>query len=493
MAIAFNEIPVDMLVPGVYAEIDNSKAFQGLSGMPTKVLVIGQKTSAGTAVPLTPLLITNPSQAKAFFGRGSLLANMLERFKAANSLIECWAIAQEDDDAAVAATGSVSFVGTATGSGTLNFYIAGRRVRIKIAAGDTASEIAAALVAAINDAANADLPVTAAVDGEDTFVANITARNEGECGNMIDLRLNYYQDEFTPAGVTPTITAMSGGSGNPDVEDVLTAIGDEWYTDFVMPYTDSANITAMRDELDSRWSAMKMIDGMCWCAQGNTHANLITAGQGRNSHLMTFMGEYNSPVPAYEWAAVYAAVAGYALKNDPARPVQTLAMTGILPPPVTNRFTLEEQNLLLKNGIATFDVDAGGVTRIQRAVTAYRENALGADDPSYLDAMSVKTVSYLRYDLRNFIALRYPRYKLADDGTNFAPGQPIVTPKIIKAAIVGRFKQWEEQGLVENFEQFVQDLIVERDANDRNRLNILVPPDLINQLMVTAVKIEFRL
>jgi phage tail sheath gpL-like len=491
MTISFNQIPIDLRVPGFYGEIDNSKAYRGLSGMPTKVLVIGQKLAAGSADPLVPQLITNTAQANAYFGRGSLLANMLERFKKANSFIECWAIPQVDDGAAVAAAGSVSFVGPATASGTLNFYVAGRRVRTKVTSGDAATAIATAFAAALT--AELDLPVTAVVDDEDTFVVNITARNKGECGNVIDLRFNYNQDEFTPAGVVPTITAMSGGSANPDIDDVITAIGDEWYTDFVLPYTDSANITAMAEELDERWGALKMIEGMCWTALANTHANLVTSGQSRNSHLMTFMGEYKSPVPPYEWAAIYGAVAAYALKIDPARPVQTLALTGILPPPVANRFTIDEQNILLNNGISTFSVDAGNVVRIQRAVTAYRENELGAADPSYLDVETIKTLSFLRYDLRTFIALRYPRYKLADDGTNFGAGQAIVTPKIIRAALVARFKQWEEAGLVENISQFIADLIVERDSNDVNRINVLVPPDIINQLRVFAAKIEFRL
>ena len=36
-------------------------------------------------------------------------------------------------------------------------------------------------------------------------------------------------------------------------------------------------------------------------------------------------------------------------------------------------------------------------------------------------------------------------------------------------------------------------LFVERDPNDANRLNVLYPPDLINQLRVFAVLAQFRL
>jgi phage tail sheath gpL-like len=36
-------------------------------------------------------------------------------------------------------------------------------------------------------------------------------------------------------------------------------------------------------------------------------------------------------------------------------------------------------------------------------------------------------------------------------------------------------------------------LIVERDSNDPNRVNVLYPPDLINQLRMFAVLAQFRL
>jgi phage tail sheath gpL-like len=48
-------------------------------------------------------------------------------------------------------------------------------------------------------------------------------------------------------------------------------------------------------------------------------------------------------------------------------------------------------------------------------------------------------------------------------------------------------------GRVENATAFKNNLIVERDPNDPNRVNVLYPPDLINQLRVFAVLAQFRL
>jgi phage tail sheath gpL-like len=51
----------------------------------------------------------------------------------------------------------------------------------------------------------------------------------------------------------------------------------------------------------------------------------------------------------------------------------------------------------------------------------------------------------------------------------------------------------ETLGLVENIEQFKTDLIVERNVQDPNRLDFLLPPDLVNQFIVGAAQIQFRL
>lgn len=488
MSMSFNSVPIDIRVPGQYIEIDNTKALKGLPGMPVKILVIGQKLSSGTAAALTPYLITSVDQAKQLFGTGSQLSHMMEKFKANNTLSEVWAIGQADAGAGVSATGTIVIGGAATVNGTLTVYIGGRRVQASVLTTDTAAQVATKLQAAI--AAKTDLPVTATVA---TSTVTLTARHKGVCANLIDVRVGYYPDEVLPTGLTATVTGLAGGATNPDVNDVLNAIGDEWYTDFVMPYTDTANMAAMETELADRFGPLKMLDGICYVGRSDTHANLITAGDGRNSPHMVTIGAYKSPTPPYEWAASLGAVCSESAKNDPARPVQTLKLTGVLPPSIPHRFILEERDLLLRHGIGTFMVDAGGTVLIERAVTGYRQNPFGAADISYLDIETMKTLAYLRYSLRAYIALRYPRYKLADDGTAFSRGQAVVTPKTIRAAIINLFFQWEEQGLVENATQFIEDLIVERDSNDPNRVNALVPPDIINQLRVFAAQIQYVL
>lgn len=488
MSVSFNTIPSTLRVPLAYIEFDNTRALLGTPDMPYKILVLGQMLAGGSAAVETPVRITSYDQAEALFGRGSQLAGMFAVLKGNNRYTESWAIPLEDDAAGVAATGTITFSGLPTASGIIYCYIAGTRVRISVAAGDTPAAIATALAAEIN--ADTSLPVTAtAAEG----VVTLTSRNLGEWCNDIDIRINYYQGETLPSGLTAAVVLMASGAGNPDITNAIAAMGDEWYQAIVMPYTDAANMTLLETELSDRFGGTRQIDGIAYCAYRGTHSTTGTYGDGRNSPHVTCMGTGDSPMPAYLWASAYAGQAAAALGTDPARPLQTLVMSGILPPVEADRWTMEERNLLLYDGIATTMVDSGGQVRIEREVSMYQTNAFGVDDPSYLDITTQATLSYLRYSVRARITNKYPRHKLADDGTNFGPGQAIVTPSTLRAELIALALEWERDGLVENLDQYKQELIVERNDSDRNRADLMIPPDIVNQLRIFAAKVQFIL
>lgn len=486
MPVSFNSIPSNIRVPLVYIEFDNTRAVSGTPQISHKLLVLGQRLPAGTVLAGVPTRITSAAQAEESFGRGSMLASMFAALKAANAYTETWAIALDDAAAGAAATGTLTFSGTVTRAGTLYLYSAGKRIPVAVAAAEASATTATNVAAAIN--ADTSLPFTASAA---LGVVTLTARHKGEAGNTLDVRLNYYPGETLPAGLACAIVALSGGTTNPDIATAIAAMGPEWWNSIVMPYTDSANLALLETELTLRWGPTKMLDGIAYSAFRGTHGDTGTFGATRNHHLVTVMGTGLAPQPPYIWAAVYAGVAAASLSIDPARPLQTLELTGLLPPAITARWTLEERNLTLYDGISTFMVNAGGGVQIERAITTYQKNAFGVDDPSYLDVNTPATLSYIRYATRARITQRYPRYKLADDGTRFGAGQALVTPKDIRDELLALFRELEAAGLVENFDQYKTDLVVERDANDRNRVNVLSAPNLVNQFRIFAEQIQY--
>ncbi|EHV77049.1 bacteriophage Mu tail sheath family protein [Escherichia coli DEC6D] len=270
-------------------------------------------------------------------------------------------------------------------------------------------------------------------------------------------------------------------------------MGNRQYNYIVMPYKDAANLKILADELLKRWGPVKMSDGMVWMAHTGTFGTATSFGESRNDFLFTCTSIPKAPEPDYVWAASICAVCAPSLSTDPARPLQTLALPARMAPEAPARLTREERNSLLYTGMSTVTVAAADVVQIERQVTMYRQNAYGESDPSYLDVETIYTLSYLRYSLRTFITQRFPRHKLADNGTPVRPGQNIVTPEIMTLQLIALGEEWVDLGLVENLDTFKKNLLVERNTKDRNRLDVMCTPDLVNQFRFMAAQIRFIL
>jgi phage tail sheath gpL-like len=312
-------------------------------------------------------------------------------------------------------------------------------------------------------------------------------------GNDIDVRANYYQGEALPVGLAVAIVAMASGATNPDINTALAAIADDQYYTIINPWTDATSMAALEAELGNRWGPMQQRTGHAFSGYRGTMSAASAYGAARNSPHTSVIAAKLSPTPPWVWAAAWAATVEYFGAIDPARPFQTLAIPGVLTPAEADRYTRAERDLLLRDGISTFTVGSDDTVYIERVITTYQTNAFGVDDTSFLDLETVWTVDYIRYAVRVRIALRYPRYKLANDGTNYAPGQAIVTPKAIRAELLALFKELEFAGLVENFDQYKAQLLVVRSTQDPNRINAVIPPDIINQFRVFAAAVQFRL
>jgi len=493
MTISFNQIPNNIRVPGVYAEVTNQLA-QSAQSQNTRILVIGQRLSTGTVTAGVPTLITTKEQAITSFGRGSMLANMFDTLFANNPYTEKWAVALDDNGAGAKAVGKVSITGPATAAGTINLYIGGVLVQCAVASGDAATAVATALAAAINAAH--DLPVTAAVNGTNAYEVDVTYRHKGLVGNLLPMRLNYrgaLGGETTPAGLIIAITQLANGTANPDIATAISALPDEIFNFWLMPYIDATNLIKLENELISRWGPMRMLEGHGFLASPGSVSELSTLGNSRNNEFSGIMdAALSSPTPSYLWAAAVCGQVAFAATNDPARPFNTLELVGVLPENDEDKRNITERNTLLYDGISTHTVSRSGAVRIDRLITTYQFNSAGVPDSSYLDANTPLTLSYLRQSIRARISQKFPRHKLAADGTRFGEGQAIVTPKILKAEIIAAAAEWEEAGLIQNIDDFKQNLIVEINANDKTRVDVMMPPTLVGQFQIAAFQIAFK-
>jgi len=501
MTISFNNIPDAVRTPNVYTEIDNSRALGNrLVQNPHKALIVAQRTTEGSVEPLVLPAITNNNLADGYFGPGSQLARMCAVFKSNNPNTELWAVALSDEAAGIKAScvirTSVALSatgGSCSGGGTYFLLVNGVKCYTAMTSGWSTADANSAIIAKIN--ADSTLPVVASTIA--TSAVCITAVNKGEAGNYIDVRANYYMGQSDPACFVDSaqITAMAGGTTNSDLGDAWAVIDNERFNYIIQPYVDAANLTEIETELEDRFGPMINLQGHGFAALRGTAASCTTLGNTRNSPHNTIMGCYDSPTDPAEWAASLGAVAAWNLNNDPARPLQFLKLKGVLAPPVANRFTRSERDTLLYDGIATYYVDPGGYVLIERCITTYQLNAVGIADPSYLDIQTLATLGEIRDQFLIRMTNRFiiPRYKLADDGYPVQPGAYIVTHATVRQECISLFTALRDDGLVENLDDFIENLIVERNQTDVNRVDVLLPPDLVNQFRVLASTIRFIL
>ncbi|HHT8903062.1 TPA: phage tail sheath subtilisin-like domain-containing protein [Burkholderia cenocepacia] len=491
MTVPFKQIPQNIRTPLFFAEIDNSRANTAVTNQ--RALLIGPMTT-GAATANIPLLSAGTGDANTQFGANSVLALMTAAYRRNDQFGEVWCLPVADAAGAVAATGSIAFTAPPTANGTISLYIADQLVSVPVTQGMTTAQIATAVAAAINL-----IPAMPATAAAATNTVTLTADNKGLVGNDIDIRFNKQGaagGEILPTGLTATITAMASGATNPSLTTALGNLLDMPFDFIACAFTDTTSMDAIKAFLNDstgRWSWQQQVFGHAFYAYRGTWGSLTTFGTARNNQHETVMGFNDSPTPSWQWAASVAAVTAVSVRADPGIPMQTVALTGISAPPLQSRFNLSQRNTLLYDGISTFTVADDGTVAIENLITTYQTNAFGQPDNSYLEIETMFLLAYVLRRLRTLVTSKYARVKLAADGTRFAPGSAIVTPKIIKADQIAEYRQMEYEGYVQGSDIFAQALIVEQNASNPNRVDVLWPGTLINQLRIFALLAQFRL
>ncbi|MEZ9604267.1 phage tail sheath subtilisin-like domain-containing protein [Vibrio sp. 10N.261.55.A10] len=337
---------------------------------------------------------------------------------------------------------------------------------------------------AVSDATVAPNKVTLCMD------ETIAAASFGANSDLVEM-ITYFrkQDKTMP------IFAVS--VEDSDTASALAALGDVQYHHIMCSLNDSTTIRELGAFLEERYGALEQVPGIAYLPKKGTHAELITFAPTSNCALINFLPINNlgdsAEAPLSDAAAIGAWVGQIApsLAIDPCRPLQTLKLNGVYSL-AAQEWDWAERNLFLYEGLSTYTVNSANEVLVERAVTAYTENAAGVTDNSYLDVMTPATAMYFRQKQRSLILSVYPRHKVAKDGTKFAKGQPIVTPTMFKARLLTLYRDLEYQGIVQDFDGYKKSLIVELDETNKQRVNYQDSPQFVNGLIIVAGKIQFR-
>lgn len=470
--VSFDKIQTSTRKPGVYVEWNTKLAVRNLPTNKQRVLLIAQHSNP-KAGKLTALAnIYSAADVAAAYGAGSQAHLMALAAIKAYAYADLSLITVADNEAGVAATGSITITGTADTQGVLRVNIGNAdTLTVGVAANATAATVAAAVKAAID--AETSLPVTAtASEG----LVTLTAKNKGTHGNHIRICASN-----TAEGITVAVKAMSGGDADADIGPALNAVIAEGHNLIAVGCTDEANLLKLRTHLETvsapeekRW-ALGIYGQTGALAQTTTQAGRLNSG-----YLYSAWYRKTPSLPC-ELAAAFAAVV--VSEEDPARPLNTLKLNGIGVCDSADKTMRTEQENALYNGVTPIETSPDGTSaQIVRAISTYTKTANGTADESLLDMTTVRTLIYVSGACADRIALRFPRDKMTER-----------TIARVRSELIDVLMKCEELEIVEDVENNLANLIVERDAQNTGMLNCRVPSDVVNGLHQVGMVIDLYL
>lgn len=439
-------------------------ALTEVANEPQKVLFVGQKLAAGTAIDgELQEGIQNDASWDTLFGADSMLAAMIRTARLLNTKTQFDAIALDDNGSAVDATGTITFVGTATEAGTVQIVVGSEqnhKVTVAIASGDAVTAIALTAVAAINASPNVPVLASASVG-----VVTLTALNGGTYGNTFGIEVI-----GSVAGVTGSaVVAMASGATDPVLTGILDIVGDTRYQGIVWPYADDTAV--LRTFLDARFNVDNdILDGVGFISKTDTLSNLTSTYGALNTRTLVVDGDktisetnYKGPsvieIPVVK-ASMIASLRGLRLTANasiadivisrsggrdsfggPALASKPYFTTPMRLIPVTRKsrgWTLTEIDVLngVTTGVSTMGNNrAGNQVILGEQVTTYKTDSAGNPDVSFKFLNYVDTSSGAREFFVNQSRATWAQSRLTEG--DLVPGRDMANQESIEAAFIG--------------------------------------------------------
>lgn len=496
---------------------------QKLSNKPTKVLIVGQKLAAGTAISgaLVPN-IENDNSEDVLFGTASHIAGMIRNYKKINKETRVDAISLTDNAAGVAATGTIVFTGNATTAGTLTVVIGSaynHTYQLAVAVGDTPTIIAAALVALIN--ADLDQMVTASAS---VGTVTLTCDHKGTIGNNIGVSVT----QKNVGGTTFTVSGMASGATDPVLTGILDAIADERYQTIVWPGSYAKNVVLA--ELATRFNTTnQVLDGVAITTFTDTFANHKTAANAQNTQNLVMFT--NKKVTDALWkggalfemddviSSQFAAIRGLRFTEDANISQYVISTYGVrdsfggpaissmpyfntpfylLPIiPVGKQFTRVETEELLTAGASVIgNNSAGNMVIAGEVATTYKTDVAGNVDLTYKLLPYVDTAVACREYFYNNNKARFAQSRLTNG--DLLPNRSMANPDSIKSYNTGLYSDLasDDYVLLQAGEQarkyFIDNLSVDVDLL-QGKVSMSMKAPIVTQLrtILATMQISF--
>lgn len=396
-----NNIP-ETKIPGSYTEFNYYAGPNGLPANIQKVLLIGDKSSAGSLAVNKPTAVSSEQEAISLAGAGSVLMQM---YKAAK---KAWKYAQitllrHAEVTGSAATWAFTFAGTATKPGKVSVICNG----VEYAAGvktdnldtvavdpDDCGKVAVNLAEVINNTPDAPFTAVATLDdstptGEVVLTAKCKGAYVSAAAGGLNVSVSSEADGITVGTVTAT-----AGVGTVSLQTALAAAFPERYHIIVSPVNDATNLGDLREHLDAAAAPLEQRGQRAICAMVSATASAAASAAIAKNYERLHIAAVKNKINATVWEIAAGLGAIFASNSKPNIPMNGVAIPGLAIPDVEDKWSGEEQDVLLNGGVIPLVEDDSQLC-IVRAVTTRTKNS-GAEWNKLNDTGVIASLDYFR-------------------------------------------------------------------------------------------------
>ncbi len=257
-----------------------------------KLLVIGQKIAAGTAIEKTLYTDVERGDIEDLVGLQSMLGAQLSAVfdifdQAPSPNLPRVDIIPLEDGAGTKAKYTVTFSGTADKAGTIDFNICGEEVSLTVAVDDDPSTDQAADLKAAIDLLELPLEVTDNGDGS----VDIEAANDGTSFNAMTIKIDGLAksgSDYYLGSLQVELSSITLGATDPTLTSLLDVVSKIRYQTMTYPYQYGTDLAT--DFLDSRFNVANAIkDGVAILKGTDSKTDLVTALGLLNSQSLVIL------------------------------------------------------------------------------------------------------------------------------------------------------------------------------------------------------------
>ena len=460
----------ETMIPGSYTGYNYYAGPNGLPANIQKVLLIGDvSTAKASDTPVNkPTEIGTETEAYDFAGAGSVLMQM---YKAAKKAWKYAHITMLRHSAVTgsAATWESTLSGTATAAGIVSVVINGQKISVGVAKTDTAAAVATALAAEVNN--TPDAPVTAEAA---TAKVTLTAKCKGAYVSAAAGGLNVSVTSEA-AGITAGAVSATAVDGTVDLKTALAAAFPERFHIIVSPVNDSTNLGYLKTHLEAAAAPLEQRGQRAICAMVSASASDAKSAATAQNYERLHIAAVKTKIDATVWEIAAGLGAIFASNSKPNVPMNGVAIPGLATPAVEDKWSGEEQDLLLYGGVIPL-VEEDSQLCIVRAVTTKSNNS-GSRFTKLIDTGVIASLDYFRDSI---LAMHRAKYKnkvihaLLPDALNEAN-------KAIAYAL-------EAEAILRYIDDYADQFITQESPNEPGRMLCQIPAPVVpglNQIYST--------